>query len=41
MPEAEDEYQGMDIVFRAKPLPPPQLIALVRELLAKSEHSGS
>ena len=22
MPEAEDEYQDMDIVFRAKPLPP-------------------
>jgi DNA-binding NtrC family response regulator len=41
MPEAEDEYQDMDIVFRAKPLPPPQLIALVRELLVKSEHGGS
>ena len=40
MPEAEDEYQGMDIVFRAKPLPPPQLIALVRELLGKSQQSG-
>ena len=41
MPEAEDEYQDMDIVFRAKPLPPPQLIALVRELLGKSERSDS
>lgn len=41
MPEAEDEYQDMDIVFRAKPLPPPQLIELVRELLGKSERGGS
>jgi DNA-binding NtrC family response regulator len=40
MPEAEDEYQGMDVVFRAKPLPPPQLIALTRELLEDS-NSGS
>jgi DNA-binding NtrC family response regulator len=36
MPEAEDEYHGMNIVFRAKPLPPPLLIALVRELLESS-----
>lgn len=41
MPEAEDEYQDMNIVFRAKPLPPPQLIALVRELLVNSDHSSS
>jgi len=40
MPEAEDEYQDMNVVFRAKPLPPPQLIALVRELLEKSERHG-
>ena len=40
MPEAEDEYQGMNVVFRAKPLPPPQLIALVRELLERSERDG-
>jgi DNA-binding NtrC family response regulator len=41
MPEAEDEYQDMDIVFRAKPFPPPQMIALARELLAKSERNGA
>lgn len=37
MPEAEDEYREIDVVFRAKPLPPPQLIAIVRELVTKSE----
>jgi DNA-binding NtrC family response regulator len=40
MPEAEDEYHGMNIVFRAKPLSPPLLIALVRELLEKSKSSS-
>jgi DNA-binding NtrC family response regulator len=40
MPEAEDEYQDMNVVFRAKPLPPLQLIALVRELLERSERNG-
>jgi len=41
MPEAEEEYENMGIVFRAKPLPPPQLISLVRELLQKSNRSDS
>jgi DNA-binding NtrC family response regulator len=41
MPEAEDEYGEMDIVFRSKPLPPPQLIALVRELVQRSERRNS
>jgi DNA-binding response OmpR family regulator len=30
MPDAAPEYDGMDVVFRAKPLPPPELIELVR-----------
>jgi DNA-binding response OmpR family regulator len=30
MAEAEDEYIGLDIRFRTKPCPPPELIALVR-----------
>jgi len=30
MPEAEQEYEGMDVVFRQKPCPPPELISLVQ-----------
>ncbi len=33
LPEAEDEYQGMDVIFRLKPFPPDELLALVRSLL--------
>ena len=33
MAEAEDEYQDLDVIFRVKPLPPEELIALVRSLL--------
>ncbi len=32
--EAEDEYDGMDVRFRTKPCPPPELIALVKKSLA-------
>ena len=28
--EAEREYEGLGVLFRAKPLPPPELIELVR-----------
>ena len=35
--EAEEEYTGMDIVFRQKPCPPPELIKLVQSAVAKSE----
>jgi DNA-binding response OmpR family regulator len=31
--EAEDEYEGMDVRFRTKPCPPPELIALVKKSL--------
>lgn len=31
-PDAEDEYSGLDVVFRLKPLPPAELIALVRSI---------
>lgn len=34
LPEAEDEYGGLDIVFRQKPVPPPELIELVRSTIA-------
>ena len=30
MPEAEPEYDDLNVVFRAKPVPPPELIELVR-----------
>lgn len=31
--EAELEYQGLNVAFRTKPLPPPELIELVRSSL--------
>ena len=33
MPEAISEYDGLEVVFRAKPFPPPELIELVRSSL--------
>jgi DNA-binding response OmpR family regulator len=33
LPEAESEYRGLDVIFRRKPLPPPELIELVRSSL--------
>ena len=33
--EAEDEYQDLDVIFRVKPFPPDELLALVRSLLAQ------
>lgn len=33
LPNAEEEYRGVEIVFRSKPFPPDALIALTRELL--------
>jgi DNA-binding response OmpR family regulator len=33
LPEAEAEYGGLDIMFRQKPVPPPELIALIRACL--------
>jgi len=35
--EAESEYQGLDVIFRAKPLPPIELIELVRASLNRSD----
>lgn len=31
--EAEDEYRDLDAMFRVKPLPPDELLALVRSVL--------
>ena len=33
LPEAEDEYAGLGVIFRQKPCPPPELIALVRDTM--------
>jgi len=33
MPDAEPEYAGMNVLFRTKPIPPDQLLALVDFLL--------
>lgn len=32
-PDAESEYTGLDVVFRIKPIPPDELLALVDSLL--------
>jgi len=33
LPDAEEEYAGLDVVFRAKPIPPEQLLSLVHSFL--------
>ena len=32
-PDVEDEYEGMNAMFRMKPVPPDQLIAMAESLL--------
>jgi CheY-like chemotaxis protein len=39
--EAEDQYEGLNVLFRMKPLLPDRLLASVQQLLAGSLHSGS
>lgn len=34
MPDLESEYEGLNVTLRQKPVPPPELIALVKERLA-------
>ena len=36
LPGAEDEYQGLNVVFRQKPCLPAELIALVRRLIQQA-----
>jgi DNA-binding NtrC family response regulator len=36
MAEAEGEYEGLDVSFRTKPCPPPELIELVRRSLERA-----
>ncbi|MGA8159814.1 MAG: response regulator, partial [Acidobacteriaceae bacterium] len=33
LPEAEDEYLHLDVMFRVKPFPPDELLSLVRSVL--------
>ncbi len=33
LPEAESEYEGLNVIFRQKPCPPPELISLVRQCM--------
>jgi DNA-binding response OmpR family regulator len=37
LPEAENEYQGLDVVFRSKPFPPSELIELIKSSLEHTE----
>lgn len=36
LPDAEDQYEGLDVLFRLKPFHPDALIALVHDLLDDS-----
>lgn len=36
MPEVEKEYEGLNVVFRQKPCPPPELIELVQSAIRNS-----
>jgi DNA-binding NtrC family response regulator len=35
MPEAQQEYEGMNVLFRQKPCPPTELIGLVKDAVAR------
>jgi DNA-binding response OmpR family regulator len=39
LPDAETEYLGLDVVFRSKPFPPSELIALVKSSLEHAERN--
>lgn len=39
LPEAETEYEGLNVVFRTKPFPPAELIELVRSSLEHADRS--
>ena len=40
LPEAEQEYEGMNVVFRQKPCPPTELIRLVKSVVDGSGPSA-
>ena len=39
--EAEAEYQGLDVAFRQKPIPPQELIELLRTSLDQGQKQGA
>lgn len=41
LPEAESEYAGLSVVFRPKPLPPQELIDLLRSSLDQGQKQGA
>ena len=42
LPDAVSEYEGLEVVFRVKPFPPPELIEVVRSSLAEANrHRGA
>ena len=41
LPEAESEYAGLNVVFRPKPLPPQELIDLLRSSLDQGQKQGA
>ena len=41
LPDAEEEYQGLNVLFRVKPLDPEALIALVQGALDKHPYRAS
>ncbi len=40
LPEVESEYAGLNVIFRHKPCPPPELIALVRGCMQNGEQAA-
>jgi DNA-binding response OmpR family regulator len=36
LPEAEGEYDGLNVIFRQKPCPPPELISLIKNAGSKT-----
>lgn len=41
MAEAAAEYDGLNVTFRQKPLPPPELIELVRNSIERQDRAGA
>lgn len=35
LPDAEEEYADLNVIFRVKPLPPQEMLELVREVMAR------
>ncbi len=40
LPDAESEYRELDVIFRTKPLPPPELIELLHSSLEQDDQQS-